>query len=55
MVQLIHEVAHLLLERGNFTITFRQLLLLALQIERLLVNHAVQLLDLIECFGDFEL
>jgi len=55
VIQFIHEVAHLLLERADLAVTLRQLLLLALQVESLLVDETVQLFDLVEGFRNFEL
>ena len=54
MVQLVHEIAHLVLQRCDLSVTLGKLLLFALQIECLLVNQSVKLLDLIEGLGDFK-
>lgn len=50
VVQLVHKVAHLLLERGDLAITFSKLLFFALKIKCLLVDHAIKLFDLVESF-----
>ena len=55
MVQLIHEVAHLVLERSDLAVALRELLLLALQVKRFLVDHPVKLLDLVEGLRDLKL
>jgi hypothetical protein len=55
VVQLRHEVAHLVLETGDLTVTLGQLLLLALQIVRFLVDQSIQLLDLVQTLRDFKL
>ena len=54
MIQFVHEIAHLVLQRCNLSVALGKLLLFALQIECLLVNQSVKLLDLIEGLGDFK-
>ena len=54
MIQLVHKIAHLVLQRCYLSIALGELLLFALQIECLLVNQSVKLLDLIERLGDFK-
>ena len=54
MIQFVHEIAHLVLQRCDLSIALGKLLLFALQIECLLVNQSVKLLDLIEGLGDFK-
>ena len=55
VVELVHEIGHLVFERSYLTVTLGQLLLLALKIKRFLVDQSVQLLDLVEGLGDVEL
>ena len=55
MVQLVHKVAHLVLQRCDLPVALRQLLLLALKVKRFLVDHPVQLFNLVECLGNLEL
>ena len=54
MIQLVHKVAHLILKASDFAVTLSQLLLFAFEIECFLVNQSVQLLYLVESFGDFK-
>ena len=54
VIQFVHEIAHLVLQRCNLSVALGKLLLFALQIECLLVNQSVKLLDLIEGLGDFK-
>ena len=54
MIQFVHEIAHLVLQRCNLSVALGKLLLFALKIECLLVNQSVKLLDLIEGLGDFK-
>ena len=55
MVQLIHKVAHLVLQRSDLSVALRQLLFLALKVKRFLVNHPVQLFNLVESLGNLKL
>lgn len=48
MVELGDEVAHLVLKVGDFAIALRQLLLLALQVVRFLVDQPVKFFNLVE-------
>ena len=54
MVQLVHEVTHLIFERSDFSVTLSELLLLRFQVECFLVNQSVQLLNLVQCLADFK-
>lgn len=55
VVELVHEIGHLVFERSYLTVTLGQLLLLAFKIKRFLVDQSVQLLHLVEGLGDVEL
>ena len=54
MIQLVHEITHLVLQRGDLPVAFRQLLLLALQIERLLIDQSIELFDLVQGLADLK-
>ena len=54
MIQLVHEITHLVLQGGDLPVAFRQLLLLALQIERLLIDEPIELLDLVQSLADLK-
>ena len=48
MVELIHEIAHLVFKGCNLAVALSKLLLLALQIKCFLVDKTVKLLNLIQ-------
>ena len=54
MIQLVHEITHLVLQRGDLSVAFRKLLLLALQIERLLIDQPIELFDLVQGLADLK-
>lgn len=54
MIELVHEITHLVFQRSYFSVTFGKLLLFALQIESLLIDQSVELLNLIQSLANFE-
>ena len=54
MVQLAVEVSHLLLKRGDLSISLIESLLLAFQVKALLIKCSVELFNLIKRLGNFK-
>ena len=54
MVQLVHEVAHLIFERSDFSVALSELLLLRFQVECFLVDQSVEFLNLVQRLADFK-